>query len=313
MKMNEKSEYAIEADQLIKKYKNFTLDIPEFQLPKGFISVLIGENGAGKSTFLQVLAGARLNYKGNVKYFEDQKSINDCDVRDRIGYTAPGNYFMPHWTGNQIKELAKELYPSFSEDEFDRLCQEMSISGFSDQISRMSDGNRMKLELASVLARDTDLLIMDEPASPLDPLMREKLCDLMRNYIANGNGEKTVFLSTHNISDLAAAVDYCYFMADGKIIEKGSAEDLKDKYILVNGPSSSLPSIRDLLISSTHGENNFSGLALTSEKEKILYAYEAENSSEEPSSYIGDNSLAIEAPTLEQISVGLLRKYSHIS
>lgn len=311
--MNSGSDYAIEANQLTKNYKNFTLDIPKFRLPKGFISALIGENGAGKSTFLRVLSGARLDYKGSVKYFRDQKTIHDPGVRDQIGYTAPGNYFMPNWTGAQIRELALELYPSFSKENFDRLCRDMNVAGFSNRVSRMSDGNRMKLELASVFARDTDLLILDEPASPLDPLMREKLCDLMRNYISSGNGEKTVFLSTHNISDLASAVDYCYFMAEGKIVEEGFTEDLKEKYLLVSGPTYGLPAIRDLLVSSSHGENNFYGLALASDRDRISTAFEGENHKSEGSEEAGRSRIAFESPTLEQISVGILRKYSRIS
>ena len=303
--MNLNQDYAVEADQLKKIYKNFALDISEFRLPKGFISALIGENGAGKSTLLRVLSGTRLDYKGSVKYFASKKTINDPGIRDQIGYTAPGNYFLPNWTGDQIRELAPELYPDFSKESFDRLCREMSVAGFSNPVSRMSDGNRMKLELASVFARDTSLLLLDEPASPLDPLMREKLCDLMRNYIARGNGEKTVLLSTHNISDLASAVDYCYFMAEGKIVEKGFSEDLKEKYLLVSGPASGLPSIKDMLVSSSHGESSFTGLALASDREKII---ESEGSDE-----TGMSRIAFESPTLEQISVGILRKYSRIS
>ena len=84
----------------------------------------------------------------------------------------------------------------------------------------------MKLMLANVLARDTNLLLLDEPASPLDPLMRDKLCDLIRQYLEAGNGENTVFFSTHNISDMENVTDYAIIMSHGKIIEEGFVEDL---------------------------------------------------------------------------------------
>ena len=63
--------------------------------------------------------------------------------------------------------------------------------------SKLSDGNKVKLQLACVFARNTKLLIMDEPASPLDPLMRDALSEMIRKYIKAGNGERTVFFSTH--------------------------------------------------------------------------------------------------------------------
>lgn len=312
MELNESFSSAIEAENLVKRYEDFKLEIPEFKLPEGFISALIGENGAGKSTLLRALSGARMDYRGTVRYFRDQKNIDDEGVRSRIGYTAPGDYFFPHWRGNDIRALGPVLYPGFSEDTFDRLCQEMAVAGFSNRVSQMSDGNKMKLEIASVLARNTDVLIMDEPASPLDPLMREKLCDLMRQYISDGNGDKTVFISTHNVSDLESAVDYCYFMADGRIIEQGFTEDLKTKYILVSGSSDRLAAVTDLLVSSTHGMNSFTGLALSDNQNRIMEAY-YNSTGADTSGSDKRNSAAFETPTLEQISVGLLRKYSRVS
>ena len=93
-------------------------------------------------------------------------------------------------------------------------------------VKKLSDGNRMKLMLAAVLSRDTELLIMDEPASPLDPLMREQLCDRMRDYLEEGDGERSIFFSTHNIADMENAADYAVFMDAGKIIEQGTHRSL---------------------------------------------------------------------------------------
>ena len=104
--------------------------------------------------------------------------------------------------------------------------------------SSFSDGMKVKLMLAGVLSRDTDMLILDEPASPLDPLMRDKLCQLISEYINNGNGEKSVFFSTHNISDMENVTDYAIIMENGQIVEQGFVEDLKEKYIVIKGDAS---------------------------------------------------------------------------
>ena len=66
----------------------------------------------------------------------------------------------------------------------------------------------MKLMLSGVFARETQMLLLDEPASPLDPLMRDVLCDMIRGYLEEGAGEKTVLFSTHNIADMENVTDY---------------------------------------------------------------------------------------------------------
>ena len=81
----------IEAKNIIKKYKNFTLDVPEFKLPKGFATALIGENGAGKTTLLNILTGIRSDYQGTINYFgkySEKELDNTPDVKERIGYTG---------------------------------------------------------------------------------------------------------------------------------------------------------------------------------------------------------------------------------
>ncbi len=89
-----KIEYAIRATQIKKKFKGFELDIPECHIPKGFATALIGENGAGKTTFLNILAGIRLDYKGSVEYLRE----HETDVEKSEGT----NWI--HWTG--------KLFPS---------------------------------------------------------------------------------------------------------------------------------------------------------------------------------------------------------
>ena len=86
----------------------------------------------------------------------------------------------------------------------------------------------MKLALAA-LARKTECLIMDEPASPLDPLMRDCLCGMIRQYLEEGGGAHRVLFSTHNIADMEHVTDYCVIMEHGTVVEAGFVEDLKGR------------------------------------------------------------------------------------
>jgi len=225
----------ISGKNIYKKFKGFALDIPELNIPQGFATALIGENGAGKTTLLNILSGIRLDYKGELTFFGQ---YNDADretnpiVKEKIGYTGPGIYYLPQWTAKDIEEVSELLFSNFSVEEFHKWCDDLALFTGDDlykkKNSSLSDGNKMKLMLAGVMARDTDLLILDEPASPLDPLMRDKLCQMIGDYIRDGEGKKSIFFSTHNISDMEHITDYAMIMENGTIVEQGFVEDLKE-------------------------------------------------------------------------------------
>ncbi len=295
-------EYVITGENIEKRFKEFELNIPQLAIPKGYATALIGENGAGKTTLLNILAGIRLDYRGRLKYF-DQYTDTDCEngaVKERIGYTGPGNYYLPQWTIKQVEEVSELLFESFDKKKFRQWCEDLAVfSGeeFSGKkkVSALSDGTRMKLMLSGVMARETDLLILDEPASPLDPLMRDKLCEMIRDYITEGNGNKSVFFSTHNISDMENVTDYAIIMEHGTIVETGFVEDLKEKYVLVKGEKEDIDNAKTILYSISTSPYGFEGICLADQIDKLA----------------GMN-VSMEIPSLFQISVAVMKANSRI-
>lgn len=287
------AESIITGKNLEKRYKGFTLKVEDLQIPKGFAVALIGENGAGKSTLLNMMAGLRLDYKGEFTYF-DGKKLEDTGVKNAIGFTAPNNYFFPTWTAGQVKELNSILFSNFDETKYDHLVEALDIPvGNVKNIKALSDGNKVKLMLAGVLARETKILVLDEPASPLDPLMRSKLCDMIRGYIDEGQGEKSVFFSTHNIADMESVTDYAILMDKGTVLEQGFVEDLKEKYILVKGEKEDFEACREYLVSYSKGNHGFEGLCESSNLDKMAGI-----------------KITCETPTLSQICVGIMKAHS---
>lgn len=280
---------------IVKKYKDFTLGEIDADIPRGFATALIGANGAGKTTLIDVLCGVTGNDGGKTVYFDKYDDIDSNIVRNRIGYCSSANYFPQDWTVKNIADVMEIAFDNFSRQRFAKLCKRFKLDGPNDKkpkkLIKMSDGNRMRTYLAAVLARDTELLVLDEPASSLDPLARDMLCDIFREYIADGSGDKSVLFSTHNIADMEYATDYAIFMANGKIIEKGFVEDLKEKYILVHGEADKGGQAKSLMISYTGNSSNFEGIAL------------AENTIQ-----LSQLDTAVEKPNLQQLSVGILRK-----
>lgn len=278
----------IKIEKLTKKRKDFLLDIPDFELPQGFATAFIGENGAGKTTLLDIMAGIDLAYKGKVTYY-GKYDLPTEEVYESIGYSASTSIFMPHWRITDVSNVCGLLFDRFNKTEFSELCAQMSLSS-SKRVSELSDGNKMRLMIAAIFARDTSMLLMDEPASPLDPVMRDNLCDMIRGYISNGDGRKSVCFSTHNISDMENATDYAVIVSDGRIVEKGFVEDLKEKYIIVKGENSCADSAKSILYSFSRSSYGFEGICL------------AENLNR-----LAGMDVKTEAPTLHQISVAVMK------
>ncbi len=270
-----KFEDVIAGKDIEKSFGSFKLDIPELHIPKGFATALIGENGAGKTTLLNLLTGLRLDGKGETTYFGEYNGVeSDEAVKNRIGYVGSGYYYLPHWTTKQVEEIMGILFEDFDPVKFNKIASALALDtkgkmGMPKKVSELSDGNKVKLMLCGALARKTSILIMDEPASPLDPLMRDNLCDLIREYLDNGQGERSVFFSTHNVADMESVTDYAMIMEQGKIVEQGFVEDLKEKYVVVKGEKEDAAAARRILFSMSEGSFGFSGICLSEKLDRL--------------------------------------------
>lgn len=289
----------IHGENIVKKYKNFELNIPQVDIPQGFATALIGENGAGKSTLLDILAGIRLDYKGSLKFFD---KFNDHDrevnpeVKNRIGYEGTGNYYLPSWTIKQGRDIQSLLFDNFNEAQYREICKRLAVPDDDNKkISDLSDGNNMKLKLAGVFARKTDVLLLDEPASPLDPLMRDKLCEMIREYLLLDEGNKSVLFSTHNIADMEAVTDYAIIVENGTVVEQGFTEELKEKYIVVKGEKKDEEAAAKVLYTITSNNYGFEGMILA-----------------ELAAEISGLDVVTETPTLSQICVAVMKHNSKL-
>lgn len=297
--MTNEFESVIKIENLSKKYKGFELNIQNMGIPKGLATALIGENGAGKSTLLSIIAGTRLSYDGKVTCF-DGKYADDVK-REKMGYVSANNYFLPSWTLQQVSKGCSLLYDGFDKKRFAEWCERIGVKepegkGKDKMIARMSDGMQMKVMLASVFARDTDCLVLDEPASPLDPLMRDYLNSMIREYLESREGETSVFFSTHNISDMESVTDYAIIMERGSVVEEGFVDDLKEKYVLVKGDAEDIEKAEPHMFSITKSKYGFEGLCLADNIDKLA----------------GIN-IVTEVPSLSQISVAVMKKYTVLS
>lgn len=222
----------LEVRNLSKHYKNFSLENINFVLPKGYIMGYVGQNGAGKSTTLNMITNICKCSEGEI-YVDGITCEEDAvHYKESIGYIGDEFYYPPEFTVKNVRGILRGYYPTFSEDRFNEMLQRWKLSE-KMKVKDFSRGMKVKLMFASVLARDTKLLVLDEATNGLDPVVRLEMLKLLQEYIADG--EKSVIFSTHILSDLEQIADYIYFIHDGRKVLYDAKDELLENYLLVKG------------------------------------------------------------------------------
>lgn len=222
----------LEVRNISKHYKNFSLENIDFVLPKGYIMGYVGQNGAGKSTTLDLITNLRKCSSGEI-YVDGIACAEDAvRYKECIGYIGGDFYYPGNFTVKNIRGTLKNFYTTFSVEKFNELLQKWKLSD-KMKVKDFSRGMKVKLMFASVLARDTKLLVLDEATNGLDPVVRVEVLKLLQEYIADG--ERSVIFSTHILSDLEQIADYIYFIDDGRKVLYDTKDELLENYLLVKG------------------------------------------------------------------------------
>ncbi len=257
----------LEVKNLSKHYKSFDLENINFTLPKGYIMGYVGQNGAGKSTTLNLIANI-------CKYQEGEVYINGVTCKEDaiaykqcIGYVGDEFYFPDNFSVRNIRGVLGRFYPTFSKEKFDGFLKKWELPE-KKKIKDFSRGMKVKLMFASVLSRDTKLLILDEATNGLDPVVRVEILELLQEYIADG--ERSVLFSTHILNDLEQIADYIYFIHNGKTVLYDTKDEILESFLLVKGDADDLSKeLKDALIGVDNHAFGFTAL-LPSEKADLL-------------------------------------------
>ena len=227
---------AIEIRNLTKKYKDFTLDNACFDVPSGYICGFIGQNGAGKTTILKIMLGITQKDSGDITVLG--KPETDHTVRENIGVLFEHPHFQDEWNAIDVEKAKRPFFLKWDNEAYYRYLHKFSLNP-KQKFRKMSRGMKMKLGLAATFSQNADLLILDEPTVGLDPVAREEVLDIMRDYMTREN--KTIFFSTHITGDLEKIADYIVYIDNGQILFSGMKDELIEKYCLIRGGSEDLP------------------------------------------------------------------------
>ena len=206
------------------------LDEVDFAVHPGRIIGLLGANGAGKSTLLRTIIGLYLPDKGRVVTF-------GCTAKDlrpqelaRIGYVHQEGELLDWMTVGQLVRYVSAYYPTWNKDLEQKYFTDFEID-VKARVGSLSPGERQKVAILIAIGFEPELLILDEPASALDPIARARFLDLLLELIQTEG--RTIIISSHILSDVEKVIDHVVIMDHGRIIRDGSFDDLREEFCRV--------------------------------------------------------------------------------
>ena len=218
-------ESIISADSLTMHFRRCqALRGVDLQIQPGTVFALLGENGAGKTTLIRVLTGYQKPTSGSCEVCGEDPTRNPLRVRRNIGYVSEAPALYDWMTVAQIGGFTASFYDDSFLPNYQDSIRRYEIPA-DRRIRQLSRGQRAKVALSLAVAHDPPLLIMDEPTSGLDPKVRRSFLESMIDRAATG---RTVFLSSHQISEVERVADTIAIMHQGRICLTGSMSDLRD-------------------------------------------------------------------------------------
>ncbi len=192
------------------------------------ITGLLGPNGAGKSTFLKLVAGEIRPSRGSVEVFGERPFANRRLFR-RIGFSPQQDALYDHLTGLAFVTFLMRLHGFDRRESLARARRSIERVGLVDAAERAtgtySKGMRQRVKLAQSIAHDPDLLIVDEPLSGLDPVMRHEMIALFRELAEHG---MRVLVSSHILHEVEALTNEIVLLHRGRLLAQGTVGDVRD-------------------------------------------------------------------------------------
>lgn len=218
---------AIEIKNLTKSYKSRAgrvnvVDNLNLTVEEGEIFGFLGPNGAGKTTTIKMLLG--IIYPTAGEAFVLDKEVGDMDVHKVISYLPERPYYYEHMTGMELLKFYASLFGINDTEKCLQLLEKVNLhNDMHKTLNQYSKGMQQRVGLAQSLLNDPKLLFLDEPTAGLDPIAHTEIRDLILQFRDEG---RTVFISSHELSEVERICDRVAIINKGKLEKMGSLDDL---------------------------------------------------------------------------------------
>lgn len=271
-----------------------------FEVPQGRILGLLGKNGTGKTTTINILNGYLKPHSGQCFMFGEDIQHMHPATKERIALLIEGHVQYSFMNVEQIEKFYAPFYPKWNKAAYYELISKLKIAP-NQRLAQMSCGQRSQVALGLILAQNAELLILDDFSMGLDPGYRRLFIDYLREYAKGEN--KTVFLTSHIIQDMENLIDDCIILDYGKILIQEPIRELMQTFshytFTVNGGATALP---------TH-DRIYSPSIIRDKAEVFSFLPQ-----EEINQWLGHHQIAhspiqTEKMNLEDVFIGLTGKY----
>jgi ABC-2 type transport system ATP-binding protein len=218
----------ISTENLTKAYgKQQVVSNLNLAIPRGSICGFLGANGAGKSTTIKLLLGLLQPTSGIGTVFGKNIATDSVAIRERVGFLAQSPSFYGYLTARETLQFVASFFFTGSKTaiaaRIEELIETVGLSGKADRaVKGFSGGEKQRLGIAQAAINDPELIILDEPASALDPLGRRDVLKILESF----RGRSTVFYSTHILDDVQRVSDRVVILDRGRLIAQGRIEEL---------------------------------------------------------------------------------------
>lgn len=273
-------------------YENLSFDVE-----KGKILGLLGKNGTGKTTIINILNGYLKPRSGVCRLFGESMESITPKTKARVGLLLEQHVQHAYFTVSQIEKFYSAFFPRWNRDAYYELLKKLQVTP-SQKLSTMSCGQRSQVALGLLFAQDPELLILDDFSMGLDPGYRRLFVEYLKEYTLAE--DKTVFLTSHIIQDMELLIDDCMIMDYGKLLLHKPVKEIMDnfkRYRFNAQPELDLSQDKDFWNSSALGNKweTYSFLPMQEAKAR-LSAY-------------GVSDIHEEKLSLEDAFIGLTGKY----
>jgi ABC-2 type transport system ATP-binding protein len=224
-------EPVIFVDNLVKRYgKTVAVGGISFSVERGTTAALLGGNGAGKTTTLSILLGLLLPSEGNVRILGEDILRHRYRVLPRINFSSPYADLPHRLTVRQNLTVYARLYGvPVHREVIERLAVDLQITRFLDRpAGKLSSGQKTRVALAKALLNEPEVLLLDEPTASLDPDTGDWVRGYLEAYRARTGA--TLLLASHNMGEVERLCSQVMMMRGGLIVDRGSPDELIDRY-----------------------------------------------------------------------------------
>lgn len=215
-----------------KRLGDFSLCIDDLALDRGYVMGLVGRNGAGKSTTIKILLNLIYPDSGDIRVLGLRQPEADMEIKRRVGYVSENPAFYADMTVEWMARLMAKCYPTWDAGLYEGYLRKFGLER-RKKVKELSKGTVVKLGLTLALSHKPELLVLDEPTSGIDPVIRHELLAEIAGIIRDER--RTVILSSHITQDIEQVADYVGIIDQGSVVEFDDKESLLDRWKKVSG------------------------------------------------------------------------------